>query len=93
MRKYSPYQAVRDGTPYPAVLLTSGDKDTRVSPLQARKMTARLQAASSSGRPVILRYHPKAGHAASYGMPVSQTVEDMAMELAFLWNELSPPES
>ncbi len=93
LSKYSPYQAVRDETPYPAVLLTSGDKDTRVSPLQARKMTARLQAASSSGRPVILRYHPKAGHAASYGMPVSQTVKDMAMELAFLWNELSPPES
>jgi prolyl oligopeptidase len=93
LSKYSPYQAVRDGTPYPAVMLTSGDKDTRVSPLQARKMTARLQAASSSGRPVILRYHPKAGHAANYGMPVSRTVEDLAMELAFLWRELSPPES
>ncbi len=95
LRKYSPYQAVRDGTAYPAVLLTSGDKDTRVSPLQARKMTARLQAATSSGRPVLLRYHPKAGHAANYGMPVSRTIEDMAMELAFLLGELSPdaPES
>jgi len=95
LRKYSPYQAVRDGTVYPAVMLTSGDKDTRVSPLQARKMTARLQAATTSGRPVILRYHPKAGHAANYGMPVSRTIEDMAMELAFLLGELSPdaPES
>jgi prolyl oligopeptidase len=95
LRKYSPYQAVRDETAYPAVLLTSGDKDTRVSPLQARKMTARLQAATISGRPVLLRYHPKAGHAANYGMPVSQTIEDMAMELAFLLGELSPdaPES
>ncbi len=92
LKKYSPYQAVRDGTPYPAVMLTSGDKDTRVSPLQARKMTARLQSATTSGRPVILRYHPKAGHAASYGMPVSRTIEDMAMELAFLLRELSPPE-
>ena len=92
LSKYSPYQAVRDGTPYPAVMLTSGDKDTRVSPLQARKMTARLQSATSSGRPVILRYHPKAGHAANYGMPVSRSVEDMAMELAFLWGQLSPPE-
>jgi prolyl oligopeptidase len=90
LRKYSPYQAVKDKTAYPAVMLTSGDKDTRVSPLQARKMTARLQAATSSGRPVILRYHPKAGHAASYGMPVSRTIEDMAMELAFLLGEISP---
>ncbi len=90
LRKYSPYQAVRGGTAYPAVMLTTGDKDTRVSPLQARKMTARLQAASSSGRPVILRYHPKAGHATNYGMPVSRTIEDMAMELAFLLGEVSP---
>ncbi len=95
LRKYSPYQAVADGTAYPAVMLTSGDKDTRVSPLQARKMTARLQSATTSGRPVILRYHPKAGHAANYGMPVSRTLEDMAMELAFLLGEISPdaPES
>ena len=95
LRKYSPYQAVRDGTAYPAVMLTTGDKDTRVSPLQARKMTARLQSATTSGRPVILRYHPKAGHAANYGMPISRTVEDMAMELSFLLGELAPdaPES
>ncbi len=93
LKRYSPYQAVREGTSYPAVMLTTGDKDTRVSPLQARKMTARLQSATTSGRPVILRYHRKAGHAASYGMPVSRTVEDMAMELAFLLRELSPPES
>jgi prolyl oligopeptidase len=74
---------------------TTGDKDTRVSPLQARKMTARLQSATTSGRPVILRYQKKAGHAASYGMPVSRTLEDMAMELAFLPGELSSdaPES
>jgi prolyl oligopeptidase len=70
-------------------MLTTGDKDTRVSPLQARKMTARLQSATTSGHPVILRYHPKAGHAANYGMPVSRTIEDMAMELAFLLDELS----
>jgi prolyl oligopeptidase len=88
LRKYSPYQAVRDGVRYPAVMLTSGDRDTRVPPLQARKMTARLQATTRSGRPVILRYHEKAGHAANYGMPVSQSIEDMAMELAFLWSQV-----
>jgi prolyl oligopeptidase len=93
LRKYSPYQAVRDGVRYPAVMLTSGDRDTRVPPLQARKMTARLQAATSSGFPVILRYHEKAGHAANHGMPVSRSIEDMAMELAFLWSQVGPPEA
>jgi prolyl oligopeptidase len=95
LRRYSPYQAVRKGTAYPAVMLTTGDKDTRVSPLQARKMTALLQWATASGHPVILRYHPKAGHAANYGMAVSRTVEDMVMELSFLLGQISPdaPES
>ena len=95
LRRYSPYQAVREGTAYPAVMLTTGDKDTRVSPLQARKMTALLQWATASGRPVILRYHQKAGHAANYGMPVARTVEDMAMELSFLLGQVSrdAPES
>jgi prolyl oligopeptidase len=74
-------------------MLTQGDKDTRESPLKARKMTARLQAATSSGKPLILRYHPEAGHSPSYGMPVTWTIEDMAMECAFLLGELSPDAS
>jgi prolyl oligopeptidase len=92
LRKYSPYQAVKDGVAYPAVMLTSGDLDTRVPPLQARKMTARLQAATSSGWPVILRYHPKAGHAASRGVPLSRSIEDRAMETAFLLSQLGVEE-
>ena len=82
LRAYSPYQAVRDGVRYPAVILSSGDLDTRVPPLQARKMTARLQAASRSGRPVILRYDARAGHAG--GRPIGRRIEDAAAELAFL---------
>jgi prolyl oligopeptidase len=79
---YSPYQRVRGGTRYPAVLLMTGDADTRVPPLQARKMTARLQSASSSGRPVLLLYDTKAGH--SGGRPQKKYIEDAALELAFL---------
>jgi prolyl oligopeptidase len=79
---YSPYQHVRPGTKYPAVLITSGDADTRVPPEQARKMTARLQAATSSGRPVMLLYDTKAGH--SGGKPLSKAVEDDSLELSFL---------
>ena len=52
---YSPYHNVKDGTDYPAVLLTAGENDTRVDAWHAKKMTARLQAATASDRPVLLR--------------------------------------
>ncbi len=71
---------------YPAVMLTSGDEDTRVPPLQARKMTARLQAATSSGQPIFLRYDTKAGHAG--GRPLSKQVEDLSLEAVFLFGQL-----
>ncbi len=53
---------VKDHTPYPAVLLTTGNNDPMVAPWQPGKMAARLQAASSSGRPVLLRVDFNAGH-------------------------------
>jgi prolyl oligopeptidase len=79
---YSPYQKVKSGTPYPALLFMTGDADTRVPPLQARKMTARMQTATSSGRPVLLLYDTKAGHAG--GRPMSKVVEDQSLEMSFL---------
>ena len=63
-------------------LAMTGDADTRVPPLQARKMTARLQAATTSGRPVLLLYDTKAGHAG--GRPLRKVVGDESLELAFL---------
>ena len=83
---YSPYQKVKPGEKYPAVLFTTGDQDTRVPPLQARKMTARLQAASTSGKPVLLLYDTKAGHAG--GRPLSKIIEDVSLELSFLFWQL-----
>ena len=83
---YSPYQKVKPGEKYPAVFLTTGDQDTRVPPLQARKMTARLQAASTSGKPVLLLYDTKAGHAG--GRPLSKIIDDVSLELAFLFWQL-----
>ncbi|THD77118.1 MAG: S9 family peptidase [Phenylobacterium sp.] len=56
------YQAVKDGTAYPAVLLTTGVTDPRVAPFHVAKMTARLQAATSSGKPILLRVDYDAGH-------------------------------
>ncbi|NIK56088.1 prolyl oligopeptidase family serine peptidase [Kribbella shirazensis] len=59
---YSPYHRVTEGVKYPAVLLTAFGNDTRVDPLHARKMCAALQHATASGRPVLLRFEPDAGH-------------------------------
>jgi prolyl oligopeptidase len=73
---------VQPKTNYPAVLFTSGDADTRVPPEQARKMAARVQAASSSGLPVLLLYDTKAGH--SGGRPFSQIVDELSLKVAFL---------
>ncbi len=86
IRTFSPYQNVRDGVDYPAVMLTQGDLDTRVPPLQARKMAARLQAATGSGLPVILDYDERTGHAG--GRTFSRNVRNAAMELAFLMQQL-----
>jgi prolyl oligopeptidase len=85
LRKYSPYQNVKKGTAYPAIMFFTGDSDTRVDPLHARKMTPLMQAASSSGRPVLLHYSLKSGHSA--GVSAAQLVEDYADQLAFLWTE------
>lgn len=83
--KYSPYQNVKAGAEYPAVLFFTGDSDTRVDPLHARKMTALMQASSKSGRPILLHYSLSGGHSA--GVSVEQEVQDDADQLSFLWTE------
>ena len=84
---YSPYHHVKAGTKYPAVLFITGDADTRVAPLHARKMTALVQAATASDRPVLLHYDTKAGHSRGFNTPVSKQIEDLTDELAFLFAE------
>lgn len=84
LHAYSPYHRVKDKTPYPAVLLLTAERDTRVDPMHARKMCARLQEASTSGKPVMLRFEKKAGHGA--GKPLSKAIEELSDEYAFfLW--------
>jgi prolyl oligopeptidase len=85
IRAYSPYQNVKTGAKYPAILFFTGDGDTRVDPMNARKMTPLVQEASSSGRPVLLHYSLKGGHSA--GVSQTQLVEDYADEMGFLWTE------
>lgn len=80
--QYSPYHHVEKGVKYPAVLFVTGDADTRVDPLHARKMAARLQASTASDRPILLHYDTKAGH--SGGLPIDRQIETNSDELAFL---------
>ncbi len=80
---------VRDGVAYPAVLLTTGMNDPRVAPWQPGKMTARLQAATSSGRPVILRVDFDAGH--GIGSTKSQQDQEMADKMAFFYWQIGKP--
>jgi prolyl oligopeptidase len=85
---YSPYHHVKDGTCYPAVLLTSGEGDSRVDPMHARKMAARLQEATLCGddRPVLMREETRAGH--GQGKPVSKQADELADVLGFLFWQL-----
>jgi len=84
---YSPYHHVKAGTKYPSILFISGDSDTRVAPLHARKMTALMQAATAgSDRPILLHYDTTAGH--SGGTPVSKQIENNVNELSYLFWQL-----
>lgn len=83
---YSPYHNVRPNTEYPAVLVTTGESDTRVEPMHAYKMAARLQAGTSSHRPILLRVEMKAGHGA--GKPLTKRIEEDADKWTFLFDQL-----
>lgn len=86
LKAYSPYHRVVDGTSYPAVLLMTAESDARVDPMHARKMAARLQAATASKHPVLLRVETQAGHGA--GKPRSKQVEELADQWTFFFREL-----
>jgi prolyl oligopeptidase len=84
LRAYSPYHNVADETAYPAVLLTAGENDSRVDAWHAKKMTARLQEATTSDRPVLLRLE-STGHLAG---SLDQSIEDTTDRYAFLFDQL-----
>jgi prolyl oligopeptidase len=83
---YSPYHRVQEGNIYPAVMIVSGDLDQNCNPLHARKLTARLQAASSPEHPILLDYHSLRGH--SPVLPLSVRVEALTNRLTFLCDQL-----
>ncbi len=79
---YSPYHSVRDGVRYPSTMIVSGDADQNCNGLHARKMTARLQAATASDQLIILDYDPLRGH--SPVLPLRIRIEALTDRIAFL---------
>jgi len=82
---YSPYHNVREGIRYPPVLFTAGTEDSRVDPLHARKMTARLQATQGGG-PFLLRVEQNSGHGP--GAPTRKRIEAAVDTYGFLMDRL-----
>ncbi len=100
---YSPYHHVKDGVRYPSMLFTSAESDSRVDPMHARKMMARMDQAQHDSdppntppgavgdRPILLRLESNAGHGA--GKPTSKVVDEVVDEMSFAFHELglAPP--
>jgi prolyl oligopeptidase len=87
---YSPYHRVKAGTEYPSILFMSGDTDTRVDPMHAKKMAALMQAEAANGqsreRPILLRIETKAGH--GQGKPITKQMEEGTDVYSFLFWQL-----
>ncbi len=87
---YSPYHHVKPGVEYPAILFMTGDTDTRVDPMHAKKMAALMQAEAKNGdsreRPILLRIDIKAGH--GQGKPVTKQIEESTDMYSFLFWQL-----
>jgi prolyl oligopeptidase len=86
LHAYSPYHRVLDGTKYPAVFFLAGENDGRVNPANSRKMTARLQAATASGNPILVRLHSASGH--GMGTALTERIAQQADVFAFLFDQL-----
>ena len=83
---YSPYHHVKKGVKYPAIFMATGQTDGRVNPMHSRKMVARLQAATASGKPVYLSINSHAGH--GIGSSLSVRVNQQADLYSFLFDQL-----
>ncbi len=86
LHAYSPYHHVQDGAKYPAIFMATGETDGRVNPMHSRKMIARLQAATASGRPVLLSINAHAGH--GMGSSLSIRLNQTADIYSFLFDQL-----
>ncbi len=84
---YSPIHNIKnDGTPYPAIMVTTADHDDRVVPAHSFKYAATLQAANTGDRPKLIRIDSKAGHGA--GKPISKVIDEYTDIYSFIYNNL-----
>ena len=85
---YSPIHNIKnDGTPYPAILITTADHDDRVVPAHSFKYAATLQASNTGNAPKLIRIETNAGHGA--GKPISKQIEETADMFAFIMYHLN----
>lgn len=89
LKAYSPLHNLRDGTHYPATMITTGDHDDRVVPAHSFKFAARLQEAHQGDNPVLIRIETDAGHGA--GKPTSKIIEEGADVLSFFFYNTNSP--
>ena len=80
---YSPLHNIKDGTKYPATMITTADHDDRVVPAHSFKFAARMQEAQKGKKPILIRIETKAGHGA--GKPTSKIIEEQADKWAFMF--------
>jgi len=83
---YSPYHNIKDGTKYPATMVTTADTDDRVVPGHSFKFAARLQKAQGGEAPILIRIETRAGHGA--GKPTAKIIEELTDQWAFLVKSL-----
>lgn len=86
---YSPLHNLKDGTEYPATMVTTADHDDRVVPAHSFKFAARLQQAHKGTNPVIIRIETNAGHGA--GKPTSKIIEEQADIWSFVFYNTNSP--
>lgn len=87
LRGYSPLHNVRPGVEFPAILITTADRDDRVFPAHSFKFAAQMQHTATSTRPILLRTETRAGHGA--GKPTSKIIEENTDIFAFLERALN----
>ncbi len=86
IHKYSPYHNVKADVTYPSTMFISGDSDTRVDPLHARKMAALMQSLPAQVKPMLLHYDTEGGH--SGGLPIEKAVTNLADNFLFVESQL-----
>ncbi len=86
---YSPYHNLKEGTCYPATMVTTADHDDRVVPAHSFKFAARLQEVQNCQNPTLIRIETKAGHGA--GKPTSKIIEEQADKWAFTFYNMNVP--